>query len=310
MVLVGSLVFALAACGGGDDEGGDSAFCESLEVLSDQVADGDLASNNGLEDAVDTANDLLEAASGDQEDAVTEVGETLADADPDEADETAETVQDELGDFADDCDIDEFAEAPEPTTTTEPDDTDDTDTTDPDDTDTTDDGGEPSGELNLVGAPVDPTAAGVEAEFAEAAGLCFRGLMQSCDDIFFGADDGSVTAAPDGSVARTYGGQCGGRITDFVNDAVRCTENLFAAAPFDVADFDDPSFEGLATACAGDFDAGVLGDMQACDDLFLQTGVDTFEELYGDTCGGRIDEQVADRNDTCVAIFGATAEFG
>lgn len=304
---IGALVFALAACGGGGDGGDASAFCDSLEVLSEQVADGDLASDDGLEDAVETANDLLEAADGDQEDAVTEVGETLADADADEAEETAETIEDELGDFADDCDIEEFADAPETTTTTtEPEDEDEDETT----TTEGDEDDEPAGELNQVGAPVDPTAAGVEAEFAATADLCFRGLMQACDDLFFGSDDGSVAAAPDGSVARTYGGQCGGRITEFVNDAVRCTENVFAAAPFDVADFSDPSFEDLADRCAGDQAAGVLGDMQACDDLFAETEVGSFEELYGDTCGGRIESDVAERAAACVEIFGATAEFG
>ena len=59
---------------------------------------------------VDRVNELLELGGDEQEDAVTEVGEALADADPDDAADTAEVIQDELGDIAEDeCDIDEFA---------------------------------------------------------------------------------------------------------------------------------------------------------------------------------------------------------
>jgi hypothetical protein len=43
---------------------------------------------------------------------------------------------------------------------------------------------------------------------------------------------------------------------------------------------DDPTFDALAQQC---YD----GDMQACDDLFLQSDVDSLYETYGDTCAGR-----------------------
>jgi len=43
---------------------------------------------------------------------------------------------------------------------------------------------------------------------------------------------------------------------------------------------DDPTFNQMAQSC---YD----GDMQACDDLFLQSDVDSAYEAYGDTCAGR-----------------------
>ena len=61
LLVLAALGFSLTACGGGGGGGGDEeAFCDALETLSDQVADGDLADDDGLEDVTDTVNDLLE----------------------------------------------------------------------------------------------------------------------------------------------------------------------------------------------------------------------------------------------------------
>lgn len=303
--MAGALLFAAAGCDSGDS-GDEDAFCDTLESLSDDISEGGLGSARGLEDAVDRANDLSETAGGDQEDAVQEAGETLETADPDDQEDTAEEIQDALGDIAEDtCEIDDFAVVEvdvDDTTTTSIDPDETTTTTDPDDTTTTSEDGGGSGELNIVGAAVDPASAGVEPGFEENIDLCFRGLMVACDDIFFG--ENGQTAAPEGSAARAYASSCGGRI-EFNNDTQRCDDNLFGASAFDAAVFTDPSFEPLAQGC---FD----GDMASCDTLFQQTGIGTPEEAYGDTCGLRIDPDVADRDTgvTCVAIFGATAEFG
>lgn len=301
VVAVGSLVFALAACGGGGGGGDEDAFCDSLDALSEQVADGDLADNNGLEDATDTANDLLEAASDDQQDAVTNVGEALSEADPDDAADTAELIDDELGDFADDCEIDEFAQAPEEETTTTTE-AEETTTTEGEETTTTDDGGEvPSGDVNTLGA-LAPVPGDIEAEFAALAQECFVGNMPSCDLIFFGTDGAGAGAAPQGSVARDYAATCAGRIATFVEGQPgECVNNIFQASPPDVVGFTDPTFEGLAQACFGN-------DMQSCDDLFLQTGAGTPEEAYGATCGFRLDETVTTLSPGgCTTIFGPTA---
>lgn len=44
--------------------------------------------------------------------------------------------------------------------------------------------------------------------------------------------------------------------------------------------FDDPALEPLGEDCYN-------GDMQACDDLYFESAVDSPGEEYGDTCGGR-----------------------
>src|SRR5688500_8641233 len=61
VVVSGVLLLAAVGCGGGDDGGGDlEAFCDELEAFSEDVADGDLESNRGLESLVDRVNELLE----------------------------------------------------------------------------------------------------------------------------------------------------------------------------------------------------------------------------------------------------------
>jgi hypothetical protein len=300
--MVGSLVFALAACGGGGGGGDEDAFCDSLDSLSGLVEDGDLADDGGLGDAVDIANDLRETASDDQSDAIQEVGEALSEANPDDAADTADLIQDELGDFADDCEIDEFAEAPEEetTTTTEPEE-ETTTTADPDDTTTTEGGEVPSGDVNVLGA-LQPVPGDIEAEFAALADQCFVGDMGACDLIFFGTDGAGAGAAPQGSVAREYSSSCAGRIATFVEGQPgECVNNFFLASPPDVGSFSDPSFEGLAQGC-------FANDMQSCVDLFLQTDVGTSEELYGQTCGFRVDATVTTLAN-CLDIFGPVA-FG
>ena len=311
VLVSGVLLFTAVGCGGGDDGGGDAAaFCDELGALSDDIADGDLESNRGLESLLDRVNELVELAGEEQADAVDEVGQVLAEARPDEAADVAATIQDELGDVAEDeCDIDDFAafEASDG-------EDDETTTSEPEDGETTTTEGEtppPTGAVNPVTAAVDPAEAGVEAGFEENIDLCFRGLMVACDDIFFG--ENGQAAAPDGSNARLYGGTCGGRILEFNNETQRCVDNLFAASDFDPATFTDASFTELAGFCRGNPDASPGdGDMAACDALFAGTDVGTVEEAYGDTCGGRIDTTVADRElgVSCVQIFGAVAEFG
>jgi hypothetical protein len=54
---------------------------------------------------------------------------------------------------------------------------------------------------------------------------------------------------------------------------------------------DDPALDALAQNC---FD----GDMQACDDLYLQSDFDSDYEDYGNTCGGRF----PDNTDYCVNV--------
>jgi hypothetical protein len=50
---------------------------------------------------------------------------------------------------------------------------------------------------------------------------------------------------------------------------------------------EDPALDELAQGC---YD----GDMQACDDLYVQSEADSLYELYGGTCAGRQDVSEAD----------------
>jgi hypothetical protein len=288
ILIAGVLLLAAAGCSdsGGGDEG---AFCDNLEALSDQVADGDTGSEDGLEDLVARANDLIEVAGSDQEDAVRAVGEELSDADPDDAADTAEFVQDELGDIADEvCGIDgdEFAAFEvEETTTTEPE---DTTTTEGEDTTTTQGGNgggvlerdETSPEVNAR-QPV-PADLEQEEDFPVLAQACFDGDPAACDDLFLGT--------PVGSVAEEYGATCGGRVAE--GAAAQCATLITApvAVPGDVTD------TANADAC---FD----GDMAACDAQFSAATPGSIDQIYGGLCGGRV------RNTTafCVDVFGPQA---
>jgi hypothetical protein len=57
---------------------------------------------------------------------------------------------------------------------------------------------------------------------------------------------------------------------------------------------DDPELDALAQDC-------FEGIMQACDDLYLRSDIDSAYETYGETCGGRVseDEEVG----LCVFTF-------
>jgi hypothetical protein len=285
VVAVGIIVVAFGACGGGGGGGDQDAFCDELSALSDQVADGDLATNEGLDDAVDRVNDLFESASdGDEKDAVEKVGNALEDADADEAADTAETIQDELGDIADDqCNIDsdEFAIAPDETTTTTEQET--TTTTEGDDGTTTTDGGDAGGATE-VNARQDVPADFEADEDRTAADACFNGDASSCDSLFFSTNVGTV--------AEAYGASCGGRLAD--EDKVEGTCSELITAP------DEPpagiTDTANAQACFG-------GDMNACDDLFRGAADDSPDKRYGALCGERIPNTSA----FCVDIFGDQA---
>jgi hypothetical protein len=115
LLVIGGIVAAFLLLGGDDDETIDSAFCDGLFTISEQIASGD-----DIEAQAETVEALADTAEGsDQEEAVEEVADAYADEDNDQAD-LADVVQDELGEFAEECelDTDEFAVAP--TTTAAP----------------------------------------------------------------------------------------------------------------------------------------------------------------------------------------------
>lgn len=58
---------------------------------------------------------------------------------------------------------------------------------------------------------------------------------------------------------------------------------------------DDPVLDALAQDC---FD----GDLEACDDLFIESPIDSDYETYGNTCGDRVPEEEVNGR-LCTIIF-------
>jgi hypothetical protein len=273
-VLLALALGVVAACGGGDD-GANEEFCDALESLSDAIADGD------IDEQIDTIeDDLADAANDEQTEALENLVDAYEDSDNDQAD-LADEVQDELGDFAEECDIDddEFAiaptttttEAPETTTTTEGG-SDETTTVPPDDNDAPD---------VLARAEVPD---GIAAEFAAVADACFNGDMAACDTLF--------ESTPAGSVDEAYGATCGGRLADADVQPSQCSSIITGPVevPAEIVD------QANATACFG-------GDMVACDELFNTSASGSLDETYGALCAGRVENTQA----FCVDIFGDVA---
>jgi hypothetical protein len=134
-----------------------------------------------------------------------------------------------------------------------------------------------------------------DESFDALADTCQGGDLVACDVLF--------TATPVDSDAETYGSTCGGR-----NEAVRgacSTEYEWALPdaqePGDLGD--DTTFDDLVDDCQA-------GDLEACDELYAETPVDSSYEAYGRTCGGRLPAIAADDvpSGQCVERYGdATA---
>lgn len=270
------LFVGLVAGCGGDDGGPDEAFCDALDTLSEQISDGD-----DIDNQIDTIEDDLadSAADGEQRDAVEAVADAYGDEDNDQAD-LADEVQDELGDFAEECEIDEdeFAIAPTTTTTT---------TTEPPETTTTEPGEESTLPPEEGGPEVlarSEVPGGIAAEFIDLSSACFNGDMEACDTLF--------DTTPVDSIDEAYGATCGGRIAEADVQPSNCSTIITGPVevPAEIVD------QATAQACFG-------GDMVACDDLFRASEADSLDELYGALCGGRVQATAA----FCVDIFGDVA---
>jgi hypothetical protein len=151
------------------------------------------------------------------------------------------------------------------TTTTSRDD--DSTTSEEADTPTTADGGDARDVRSELGPPVRPPSG--DAEYDGLAQDCYEGDMQACDDLFL--------ESPSGSDYEDYGNTCGGRLPD--PQGRYCADTLFNAPTLPPTG--NASFDDMAEDC-------YEGDMQACDDLFLESPVGSDYEDYGDTCGGRM----------------------
>ena len=93
---------------------------------------------------------------------------------------------------------------------------------------------------------------------------CAGGDMQACDDLYV---DSAV-----GSEYEAFGATCGGT----TDGSEWCVDVVASPGGSPCG---DPALDALYDSCDN-------GDMQACDDLYMQTDAGSACELFGDTCGG------------------------
>ena len=142
--------------------------------------------------------------------------------------------------------------------------------------------------------PTPPTGLGTDAELDGLAQQCFDGDLVACDHLFL--------QSPVGSDYEQYADTCAGRqeagtesycgLGPSGTEPIEPTESTEAGGPPDTTEVSsgeptppanlgsDPALDALATEC-------YVGDMDACDDLYLQSDEGTEYRTYGDTCAGR-----------------------
>jgi hypothetical protein len=278
------LLLTFAACGGGGGGGNQQAFCNDLQDLSDQVGRGAL---DRPDDVREVVNSLLESAPDDNLQDVRDVEKALNDRKT--GDDLHDAIVDAFRGSADDCQIDQFADAPATTATTattEPPTTEPTTDTTEGTTDTTTAGTPTNAADVLIGSRTEVPAEITDAQEVADAQSCFDGDAAACDNLFLETDFDSV--------GETYGKTCAGRITAEEGDAFDCDELLLPASE-PSADIVD---QANAQACHD-------GNMVACDDLFRGATENTEDQRYGALCGDR----VARTQVFCNTIFGDQTSF-
>lgn len=100
---------------------------------------------------------------------------------------------------------------------------------------------------------------------------CAGGDMAACDNLYI--------SSPLGSEYEEFGDTCGGTQSggDYCD-----VESQEPATTGGTTYGSDPALDALWDACEG-------GDMAACDNLFMDSPIDSEYETFGDTCGGRQD---------------------
>ena len=118
-----------------------------------------------------------------------------------------------------------------------------------------------------------PNAYGDDAALDALWDACSAEDWESCDALYM--------AAPVGSEYESYGDTCGER----TDGTAMCVDELGGGTtttePYTYGD--DAAFDALWDACEG-------GDWPACDELFINSPVDSEYETFGDTCGNRQSE--------------------
>ena len=129
---------------------------------------------------------------------------------------------------------------------------------------------------------------GDNATFDALWDACAAEDWASCDQLYLDS--------PLGSEYEAFGDTCGNR----TEGNQLCVDELGSgAAPSEPNAFgDDATLDALYTACMAE-------DWQACDDLYLQSGIGTEYEAFGDTCGNRTDGSA-----DCVIALGGAVDPG
>jgi hypothetical protein len=133
---------------------------------------------------------------------------------------------------------------------------------------------------SLLGVPVDPTTIaeyGTNPDFDLLATDCFAGTFDSCDALY--------RQTPVGSSHEAYGASCGGRLDVGIDgncaEAAAFASHPGSTAAEDLAEFGtDPALDDLALSCEA-------GDLEDCDQLYLDTPLGSEMEAFGSTCGAR-----------------------
>lgn len=120
---------------------------------------------------------------------------------------------------------------------------------------------------------------------------CEAGDMDACDELY--------VVSPLGSDDRLFGDTCGGLQPP---DTGQWCVDAFGTEPGGTSSAQppvtsDPQLARLIEQCAD-------GDMVACDDLFIESPLNSPEEDFGDTCGGR---QPLGTGEWCEDVFGPRA---
>ena len=120
-------------------------------------------------------------------------------------------------------------------------------------------------------------------------------LWNACEGGDWAACDQLNWDSPGGSAYESFGDTCGNR----TDGSLLCVDELGGGTQTEPNAYgDDTTLDALWDACTAE-------DWQACDDLYVQSGVGTAYETYGDTCGNR-----TDGNLDCVTELGGLAGAG
>ncbi|MEM9466932.1 MAG: hypothetical protein AAGA90_16285 [Actinomycetota bacterium] len=125
----------------------------------------------------------------------------------------------------------------------------------------------------------DANTYGDDAELDALWDACAGGSLEACDDLYW--------ASGVGTVYESFGSSCGETTTEQYGS---CALDATGAENYG----DDAELDALWDACAG-------GSLEACDDLWFNSGIGSGYESFAESCGGLSTDPVYG---TCESTFG------